>query len=170
MLFRSAANKNYKSALKKHSEKFGTQFNRLSLDLGFIDSAENQTTLQRIIDFKDNQDPELVTLLFQFGRYLLISSSQPGGQPANLQGIWCNSLHPAWDSKYTININTEMNYWPAEVTNLSETHKPLIQMVKELSQSGQATAKTLYGAEGWVTHHNTEIGRASCRERVYDLV
>ena len=158
---RFAVNKNYKSAIKGHSEKFGTQFNRLKLDLGSVDDAQSQTTLQRIIDFKDNQDPAMVTLLFQFGRYLLISSSQPGGQPANLQGIWCNSLYPAWDSKYTVNINTEMNYWPAEVTNLPETHKPLIQMVKELSKSGESTAKTLYGANGWVTHHNTDIWRTT---------
>ena len=103
----------------------------------------------------------MVTLLSQFGRYLLISSSQPGGQPANLQGIWCNSMQPAWDSKYTININTEMNYWPAEVTNLPETHEPLFKMLKELSVSGQETASKLYGADGWVAHHNTDLWRVT---------
>ena len=100
-------------------------------------------------------------MYYQFGRYLLISSSQPGGQPANLQGIWNGSTNPAWDSKYTVNINTEMNYWPAEKSNLAEMHEPLLKMVKELSQTGQKTAKEMYGARGWVVHHNTDIWRIS---------
>jgi alpha-L-fucosidase 2 len=98
-------------------------------------------------------------LLTQFGRYLLICSSQPGGQPANLQGIWNNSTHPAWDSKYTLNINAEMNYWPAEVTNLTETHEPFFRMMEELSHTGQQTARSMYNANGWVVHHNTDIWR-----------
>lgn len=151
----------YRSALKNHSDIYGKQFKRFKLDLGNVPEAMKLTTTQRIIDFQKNHDPALVTLLTQFGRYLLICSSQPGGQPANLQGIWCNSMHPAWDSKYTININAEMNYWPAEVTNLSETHLPMIQMVKDLSESGQQTAKTMYGARGWVVHHNTDIWRVT---------
>lgn len=151
----------YRSALKNHSDIYGKQFKRFKLDLGNVPEAMKLTTTQRIIDFQKNHDPALVTLLTQFGRYLLICSSQPGGQPANLQGIWCNSMHPAWDSKYTININAEMNYWPAEVTNLSETHLPMIQMVKDLSESGQQTAKTMYGARGWVAHHNTDIWRVT---------
>ncbi len=151
----------YRSALKNHSDIYGKQFKRFKLDLGNVPEAMKLTTTQRIIDFQKNHDPALVTLLTQFGRYLLICSSQPGGQPANLQGIWCNSMHPAWDSKYTININAEMNYWPAEVTNLSETHLPIIQMVKDLSESGQQTAKTMYGARGWVAHHNTDIWRVT---------
>lgn len=151
----------YRSALKNHSDIYGKQFKRFKLDLGNVPEAMKLTTTQRIIDFQKNHDPALVTLLTQFGRYLLICSSQPGGQPANLQGIWCNSMHPAWDSKYTININAEMNYWPAEVTNLSETHLPMIQMVKDLSKSGQQTAKTMYGARGWVAHHNTDIWRVT---------
>jgi alpha-L-fucosidase 2 len=112
-------------------------------------------------NFSQTNDPELVTLYYQFGRYLLISSSRPGGQPANLQGIWNGSTHPAWDSKYTININTEMNYWPAEKCNLPELHEPLIEMVKELSEAGAQTAETMYGCDGWVTHHNTDIWRIS---------
>ncbi|EGK02421.1 glycoside hydrolase family 95 protein [Dysgonomonas gadei] len=151
----------YRSALKNHSDIYGKQFKRFKLDLGNVPEAMKLTTTQRIIDFQKNHDPALVTLLTQFGRYLLICSSQLGGQPANLQGIWCNSMHPAWDSKYTININAEMNYWPAEVTNLSETHLPMIQMVKDLSESGQQTAKTMYGARGWVAHHNTDIWRVT---------
>lgn len=151
----------YISTQKKHSDIYSKQFNRFKLDLGSIPGTAELTTTERIIDFKKNQDPSLVTLLAQFGRYLLICSSQPGGQPANLQGIWCNSLYPAWDSKYTININAEMNYWPAEVTNLSETHLPMIQMIKDLSESGQSTARTMYGANGWVAHHNTDIWRVT---------
>ena len=151
----------YKTAIKQHTQIYSKQFSRFKLDLGDLGEESQLPTTQRIINFQNNQDPALVTLLSQFGRYLLICSSQPGGQPANLQGIWCNSMYPAWDSKYTININTEMNYWPAEVTNLSETHQPLFQMLKELSESGQKTAKTLYGAEGWVAHHNTDIWRVT---------
>ena len=110
-------------------------------------------------DFAQGDDPQLAELYFQFGRYLLICSSQPGGQPANLQGIWADGLFPAWDSKYTTNINVEMNYWPAEITNLSELHEPFIQMVKEVAQTGARTAKLLYDADGWVLHHNTDIWR-----------
>lgn len=156
-----ATKKGYEQAIKKHTEIYSEQFNRLKLHLGELTDASKLPTTQRIQQFKENQDPALVTLLFQFGRYLLISSSQPGGQPANLQGIWCNSLKPAWDSKYTININAEMNYWPAEVTNLSETHEPLFQMLKELNESGRETARTMYGADGWVAHHNTDIWRVT---------
>lgn len=101
----------------------------------------------------------MAALLFHYGRYLLISSSQPGGQPANLQGIWNNSTHAPWDSKYTININTEMNYWPAEVTNLSETHSPLFSMLKDLSVTGAETARTMYDCRGWMAHHNTDLWR-----------
>jgi alpha-L-fucosidase 2 len=153
-----ALNKNYNSALLKHSQIFARQFDRLKLDLGSADK-QSVPTNERILNFHVDQDPALVTLLFQYGRYLLISSSQPGGQPANLQGIWTNQLVPPWDSKYTININTEMNYWPAEVTNLSETHQPLFAMLKDLSITGRQTAKDMYGANGWMAHHNTDIWR-----------
>ena len=91
----------------------------------------------------------------------MISSSQPGGQPATLQGIWNNKMFPPWDSKYTININTEMNYWPAEVTNLSELHQPLFNMIRELAITGKEDAKSTYNARGWVTHHNTDIWRST---------
>jgi alpha-L-fucosidase 2 len=112
-------------------------------------------------NFNSTNDPNLVTLYYQYGRYLLISSSQPGGQAANLQGIWNDKINPPWDSKYTININAEMNYWPAEKTNLAEMHEPFLQMVKDMSVAGQQTAKDMYGARGWVAHHNTDIWRAT---------
>ena len=104
---------------------------------------------------------QFAELYFQFGRYLLISSSRPGTQPANLQGIWNDSMNPPWQSKYTININTEMNYWPAEPCNLAECVDPLITMVTELAQTGARTAKEMYGARGWVVHHNTDLWRAT---------
>ena len=141
-----------------HLEDYKTYFNRVSLDLGETEAAKLPTN-ERIINFKTRNDPALVSLYFQFGRYLLITSSRPGTQPANLQGIWNAQLTPAWDSKYTVNINTEMNYWSAEITNLSELHEPLIQMVKELSEAGRKTARDMYGAEGWMMHHNTDIWR-----------
>lgn len=103
----------------------------------------------------------MVALYFQFGRYLLISSSQPGSQPANLQGIWNPASTPPWDSKYTLNINAQMNYWPAEVTNLSELHGPFIDLIKDLSISGQDSARLMYGARGWMAHHNTDLWRIS---------
>ncbi len=153
-----ALKKNYDQALKDHITYYQKFFNRVKLDLGVTDSVKNPTNV-RINDFASGNDPQLVSLYFQFGRYLLISSSEPGGQPANLQGIWNDQLYPPWDSKYTVNINTEMNYWPSEVTNLSEMNEPLVQMLKDLSVSGKETAKEMYGARGWVTHHNTDIWR-----------
>ncbi len=149
---------NYKTALANHIAAYRSYFDRVSIDLGKTESAALPTN-ERIDRFATGNDPQLVALYFQFGRYLLISSSQPGGQPANLQGIWNHHLSPPWDSKYTVNINTEMNYWPSEITNLTELNEPLIQMVKELSQTGKKTAADMYGAKGWVLHHNTDIWR-----------
>lgn len=156
----AALKKPYDRTLKEHIDQYSNQFDRVKLDLGTSERAKWETT-ERIAHFNEGQDVSLAALLFQYGRYLLISSSQPGGQPANLQGIWNDKLAAPWDGKYTININTEMNYWPAEVTNLSETHQPLFQMVKELSVTGQGTARTMYGCRGWVAHHNTDIWRAT---------
>ncbi|MFW5832134.1 MAG: glycosyl hydrolase family 95 catalytic domain-containing protein [Prolixibacteraceae bacterium] len=113
------------------------------------------------MSFTKDEDPALVALLFQYGRYLLISSSRRGTQPANLQGIWNDKLAPPWDSKYTININTEMNYWPAEITNLPECAWPLIRMVEDLTQTGRNVAKEHYNLDGWVTHHNTDLWRGA---------
>ena len=150
--------KSYAQLLSDHILGYQKYFNRVKLDLGSTDSVRNPTD-KRVRDFASGNDPQLVTLYFQFGRYLLISSSQPGGQPATLQGLWNYHLLPPWGSKYTININTEMNYWPAEETNLAEMHEPLIQMVKELSETGIQTARVMYGARGWVAHHNTDLWR-----------
>ncbi|MHB8209362.1 glycoside hydrolase family 95 protein [Mucilaginibacter sp.] len=116
-----------------------------------IDTAQN----------KKNTDPNLEALTFQFGRYILVSSSRKGGQPANLQGIWNENVIPNWGSKYTININTEMNYWPTEVCNLSECHQPLFDLIKDISVTGTETAKDYYQHGGWVTHHNTDLWRGS---------
>lgn len=154
----SALLKDFETIKSDHVLAYQNYFKRVNLDLGTSD-AVNLPTNARINNFSTGNDPQMVSLYFQFGRYLLISCSQPGGQPANLQGIWNETGSPPWGSKYTININTEMNYWPAEVTNLTEMHEPLVQMVKELSVAGQQTAQTMYGANGWVTHHNTDIWR-----------
>ncbi len=153
-----ALQRNYNQILKDHIADYQKYFNRVSLDLGITDSVKNPTDV-RLGQFAKGNDPQLVTLYFQFGRYLLISSSRPGSQPANLQGIWNDQLNPSWDSKYTININTEMNYWPSEITNITEMNEPLIQMVRDLSQTGRQTAMDMYGARGWVAHHNTDIWR-----------
>ena len=153
-----AVSKDFETIKKEHIAYYQKFFNRVSLDLG-TNELIKKTTDERIRDFSKQFDPQLAALYFQFGRYLLISSSQPSGQPANLQGIWNDMTAPPWDSKYTTNINAEMNYWPAEVTNLSEMHEPFIQMAKELSVTGHETAKMMYGADGWVLHHNTDIWR-----------
>ncbi|MBN1300522.1 MAG: glycoside hydrolase family 95 protein [Melioribacteraceae bacterium] len=154
----NAVRKKYDELLSNHILDYQKYFNRVSLDLGKTDLAENPTDV-RIDQFKYGNDPQLIALCFQFGRYLLISSSRPGGQPANLQGIWNDQLYPPWDSKYTVNINMEMNYWLSEITNLREMNEPLIQMLRELSQTGKQTAKDMYNAEGWVLHHNTDLWR-----------
>ncbi len=154
----NALKKNYNQALKDHIADYQHYFKRVELELGVTDSIKNSTD-KRIEQFAKGNDPQLVTLYFQFGRYLLISSSRPGGQPANLQGIWNDQLNPPWDSKYTVNINAEMNYWPSEITNLTELNEPFIQMVQDLSKTGKQTAKNMYGAGGWVVHHNTDIWR-----------
>ena len=152
--------KSYSVLLRSHVTAYQKYFNRVKLDLGTTDAAGLPTD-ERLKNFNSTSDPQFVTLYYQYGRYLLISSSQPGGQPANLQGIWNNKMYPPWDSKYTININAEMNYWPAEKTNLSELHEPFLQLIKELSITGQQTAKDMYGARGWMAHHNTDIWRAT---------
>ncbi|WP_319501891.1 glycoside hydrolase N-terminal domain-containing protein [uncultured Draconibacterium sp.] len=153
-----AEKKSYDQLKNDHTAFYKNYFNRVSLNLGVTDSIKNPTD-DRIEQFSQGNDPALAALYYQYGRYLLICSSQPGGQAANLQGIWCNQLNPPWKSAYTVNINLEMNYWPAEPTNLSETHEPLIDLVKELSEAGQKTAQDMYGAEGWVCHHNTDLWR-----------
>jgi alpha-L-fucosidase 2 len=155
-----AAKKSYEDLKREHIADYQRYFRRVSLDLGTTEAARLPTD-ERIRRFSSVTDPQLATLYFQFGRYLLISSSRPGTQPATLQGLWNDSMSPPWGSKYTININTEMNYWLAEPTNLSEMTEPLTRMVSEISETGRQTAKVTWGARGWVTHHNTDIWRAT---------
>lgn len=152
--------KSFAAILPSHITAYRKYFNRVQFDLGTTKAAKLPTD-ERLKNFRTANDPHLVTLYYQFGRYLLISASQPGSQPANLQGIWNNRMNPPWDSKYTININAQMNYWPAEKTNLAELHEPFLKMVKELSETGQETARVMYGAKGWMAHHNTDIWRAT---------
>lgn len=152
--------KSFTQIEKAHIEVYQGYFNRVKLNLGTTEAAKLPTD-ERLKNFRTTNDPSLAALYFQYGRYLLISSSQPGGQPANLQGIWNHRMKPAWDSKYTININAEMNYWPALKTNLAELNEPFLQMVKELSETGKETANTMYGARGWTAHHNTDIWRTT---------
>lgn len=152
------ARQSFTRLLQDNIRFYSQYFNRVSLDLGNAAKAD-QPTDERIRNFSTAYDPQLVSLYFQYGRYLLISGSQPGGQPTNLQGKWNDQVKPAWDSKYTININTEMNYWPAEVTGLSALNEPLFRMIRELSVTGQESAEKLYRARGWVAHHNTDLWR-----------
>lgn len=135
-------------------------FRRVSLDVGRNAAAELPTD-QRILKFGEQPDPQLAELYFQYGRYLLIASSRPGSQPANLQGIWNDMVRPPWSSNYTVNINTQMNYWPAEPCNLSECTGPLFDLIAECSQTGRKTAEVNYGARGWTTHHNVDLWRQS---------
>lgn len=156
----AACAKSYSSLKFAHIADYQQLFNRVQLDLGTTEAALRNTR-DRIRDFATGDDPQLVELYFQFGRYLLISSSRPGGQPANLQGIWNDQMLPPWDSKYTTNINVEMNYWPAEVTNLSELHEPFLRMIGEVAETGARTAHDMYGARGWMLHHNTDLWRTT---------
>jgi alpha-L-fucosidase 2 len=152
----------YARLLADHVADHHALFRRTALDLGASDSAvRQQPTDVRLAQFASERDPELVALLFQYGRYLLIASSRPGGQPATLQGLWNDSNNPPWGSKYTVNINTEMNYWPAEPTGLGELTAPLVAMVRDVAETGRRTAQVHYGAPGWVVHHNTDLWRGT---------
>ncbi len=151
--------KSYKSLLASHIKKYQEQYNRVALNLPKSANSGLETD-KRVAAFeKDATDLDLVGLMMQYGRYLLISSSQPGGQAANLQGVWNDNYNAPWDSKYTININAEMNYWPALIGNIAETQEPLFSMVKDLSETGAVTARQMYGCRGWLAHHNTDIWR-----------
>ena len=151
--------KSYKLLLADHTKKYQEQYNRVQLTLPKSENSALETD-KRVSAFEKAQgDLDMVSLMMQYGRYLLISSSQPGGQPANLQGVWNDKMNAPWDSKYTININAEMNYWPALIGNLAETQQPLFSMIRDLSETGVETAKTMYGCRGWVAHHNTDLWR-----------
>jgi alpha-L-fucosidase 2 len=154
------AGKAWPALLAAHVTDHQRLFHRARLDLGRTAAADLASD-ERLKKVSAAPDPQLAALFFQYGRYLLIASSRPGGQPANLQGIWNDQLSPPWDSKWTVNINTEMNYWPAEVTNLSELHAPLFDMIDDVVVTGRKTAQAHYGARGWVLHHNTDLWRGS---------
>ena len=147
--------------LARHTAKYQEQYNRVSLSLPKSANSGLETD-KRVAAFeKDASDLDMVALMMQYGRYLLISSSQPGGQAANLQGVWNDKMNAPWDSKYTININAEMNYWPALIGNLAETQEPLFSMIRDLSETGAETAMTMYHCRGWVAHHNTDLWRVA---------
>ncbi len=156
-----AAGKDWATLRRRHEEDVRSLMDRVRLEVG--DPAMSaQPTDERLRAARDGaRDTGLEALVFQFGRYLLAASSRPGGQPANLQGIWNESVSPPWGSKYTININTEMNYWPAEVCNLSECHRPLFDMLKDAAVTGARTARLHYGCGGWVAHHNIDLWRGT---------
>jgi alpha-L-fucosidase 2 len=159
-VFKAIEGKSFEGIKEAHLKEYQKFFRRVSIDLGSTLNSFLPTD-ERLQKFDGENDPNLAALCFQFGRYLLISSSRPGTQPANLQGIWNQSMNPSWDSKYTTNINLEMNYWPAEVGNLSECTEPLIRMIKELTDQGTEVAREHYGARGWVFHQNTDIWRVA---------
>ena len=143
---------------EEHIREHQSIYDRSVLYLEKDDKLEEMPTDQRLKRLAGGgEDPELAALYYSYGRYLLMESSQPGGLPANLQGIWCEKLEPTWDSKYTININTEMNYWPAEICNLSECHEPLFDLLQRMMENGKKTAREMYGCRGFVAHHNTDV-------------
>ena len=156
----AAVPRGYARIAKAARDAHHTLFRRVSLDLGRSPGADRPTD-RRIRDGETSGDPSLATLYFNYARYMLIACSRPGSQPANLQGIWNDVPNPPWGGKYTVNINTQMNYWPAEPTNLPECVAPLITMVRDLAITGARTARTMYGARGWVCHHNTDLWRAT---------
>jgi alpha-L-fucosidase 2 len=154
----SASAKPWAALREAHVRDHQALFRRVSLELGST-PAGSLPTDERLHRYPDSADPELEALLFQYGRYLLIASSRPGTQPANLQGIWNEQVRPPWSSNWTININTQMNYWLAETANLAECHTPLLEMIRDLSVNGEATARVNYGCRGWVAHHNADLWR-----------
>lgn len=157
---KTVVGKTYQQIKSAHIKEYQKYFNTYSVDFGRCKNETLPTDI-RIEKFATSDDPSFVALYQQYGRYLLISSSRPGTRPANLQGIWNNLLTPPWGSKYTTNINLEMNYWPSGLLNLSPMHEPLFDMIKELSRSGKETAEDYYHAPGWVLHHNTDIWRGT---------
>ena len=158
----AVAGKSFERLYQRHSDDYSQLFGRVAINLGGKGANQILPTDERIRRVKEGcTDPHLAEQVFQYGRYLMISGSRPGTQPLNLQGIWNNEIHPPWGSKYTININIQMNYWVAEVCNLSECHEPLLRMVGELQAPGTNTAQVHYRAGGWVAHHNTDLWRGT---------
>jgi alpha-L-fucosidase 2 len=156
----AALKRSYSTLLQRHESDYRQRFERVSLNLGHSDAA-SQPTDQRLKNFAAAPDPSLLALYFQYGRYLLISSSRPGGQPANLQGLWNYQVQPPWSSNWTSNINVQMNYWPSETCNLGDCTEPLLAFIEDISHTGARAARETYGLPGWVTHHNIDIWRAA---------
>lgn len=150
----------YADLKERHTQDFRALFDRVSIDLGHS-AADTLPIDRRISQYQPGTDPSLTALYFQFGRYLLISCSRPGSQPSNLQGIWNKDMQPAWSSNWTINCNTQINYWPVETANLSECHLPLMDMIREITVDGSKTARNLYNSRGWMAHHNIDIWRTT---------
>ena len=150
---------NYIELKRKHIIDYQSLFNRVSFSLPASQQQKKMPTDERLKRFKEKEDQELLTQLFQFGRYLMIAGSRGEGQPLNLQGLWNDKILPPWNSGYTLNINLEMNYWPAEVTNLSECHQPLFNLIEEIADKGKDLARDMYGLDGWAIHHNISIWR-----------
>jgi alpha-L-fucosidase 2 len=165
----NAASHPYDSLRRRHVDDYRALFRRVSLVLGGTDGeSAHLATDERLQRVKEGaEDQGLISLYFQFGRYLLIASSRPGSLPANLQGIWNEHMLPPWDSKYTININTQMNYWPAETCNLTECHMPLFDLIERMREPGRRTARVMYGARGFVAHHNTDIWADTAPQDIY---
>jgi alpha-L-fucosidase 2 len=151
--------KSYATIKEKHQKDYKNLFNRVKLDLNSEINNDELSTRERFRAYATQANPQLNTLLFQYGRYLMISGSREGGQALNLKGIWNDKVISMWNSGYTLNINAEMNYWPAEITNLSECHEPFFSLIKECAINGKETAQKMYGNRGWVTHHNVDIWR-----------
>lgn len=149
--------KSFKELLTNHRKDYQSLYQRVELDLTPGQTKDQRPTDEKIEKYQASHDPMMVELLFNYGRYLLISSSRPGSQPANLQGIWSKYIYPPWRSNYTMNINAQMNYWPAELTNLGETAQPMYKFIRDLAVNGKETARINYGLDGWVVHHNSDI-------------
>jgi alpha-L-fucosidase 2 len=164
----AAAQQSYESLRQRHMEDYRSLYSRVSLKLEEPSNTDEHPTDKRLERLRQGEeDQSLISLYFQYGRYLLISSSRPGSLPANLQGIWNDQMRPPWDSKYTININTQMNYWPAESCNLSECHEPLFELIGRMRERGRVTARTMYGCGGWTAHHNTDIWADTAPQDIY---
>lgn len=157
--FKAIEAKPYANLYQRHLLDYQNLFKRVELNLAAETEQSKLPTDRRVELFANGLDPSFATLYFQYGRYLMIAGSRPGGQPLNLQGIWNDQMIPPWNGAYTININAQMNYWPAEITNLAECQEPFFRAIKELAVNGRETARNMYGNSGWVAHHNMDIWR-----------
>lgn len=165
----SASKKTCQELRQNHVEDYQKLFNRVNLEIGEADDRFSSLTTDQRLDLvkEGKEDLSFVSTYFQFGRYLLISSSRPNSLPATLQGIWNEEMLPPWDSKFTININTQMNYWPAEICNLSECHEPLFEHIEKIRRNGKKTAESMYGCRGFTAHHNTDIWADTAPQDIY---